>query len=402
MVTNAGGMGMLAADLADAEGLAVPELSPDLQAQMRDRVTGLVGTRNPVDLGAELTARGLTAGLRLLLGSHEVDAVLAILVPTSLADPAGLFAAVAQAATDADKPVLLVASDAPDHDRPAGVTVYRTAEAAVGALARTMRYAAWRRVPADEPPVGFGIRAGFARAWASSRLAARGGRAEWLPADASTELLAPYGVDLIGLQARGVDEAREAAVAIGFPVAVKVADPTVLHKTDRGLVRIGLQTAAEVRTAVDAFGTELGTESVEVRVQPVLAGVEVACGVVRDEVFGPLVRVAAGGVATEVWKDEVHLLPPIARSDAARALRGLRVWPLLDGFRGSERVDVEALEAIVVGVGQLAVDVPEISDLDLNPLLVNPAGVHCVDVKARLQASVALDAGIPRRLRSPS
>ena len=93
--------------------------------------------------------------------------MLAILVPTSLADPAALFAAVAQAATDADKPVLLVASDAPDHDRPAGVTVYRTAEAAVGALARTMRYAAWRRVPADEPPVGLGIRAGFARAWAS-------------------------------------------------------------------------------------------------------------------------------------------------------------------------------------------------------------------------------------------
>jgi hypothetical protein len=124
--------------------------------------------------------------------------------------------------------------------------------------------------------------------------------------------------------------------------------------------------------------------------------------VVRDKVFGPLVRVAAGGVATEVWKDEVHLLPPIATSDAARALRGLRVWPLLDGFRGSERVDVEALEALVVGVGQLALDVPQISDLDLNPLLVNPAGVHCVDVKVRLQASAALDAGIPRRLRSPS
>jgi hypothetical protein len=142
--------------------------------------------------------------------------------------------------------------------------------------------------------------------------------------------------------------------------------------------------------------------SVDVRVQPLLAGLEVACGVVRDEVFGPLVRVAAGGIATEIWRDEVYLLPPIAPSDAARALRALRMWPMLDGFRGAERVDVGALEAVVVGVGQLAVDVPEVSELDLNPLLATPEGVHCVDVKVRLGEASALDAGIPRRLRPPS
>ena len=137
------------------------------------------------------------------------------------------------------------------------------------------------------------------------------------------------------------------------------------------------------------------------RVQPVLAGVEVACGVVRDEVFGPLVRVAAGGVATEVWQDEVHLLPPVDRADAARALRGLRLWPLLDGLPGQRAGRRGRAGGVLVGVGQLAVDVPEVSDLDLNPLLVAPDGVHCVDVKVRLQARDALDAGIPRRLRSP-
>ena len=119
----------------------------------------------------------------------------------------------------------------------------------------------------------------------------------------------------------------------------------------------------------------------------------------RDEVFGPLVRVAAGGVTTEILMDEVHLLPPIATVDAARALRGLRLWPLLDGYRGSERLDVESLEALVVAVGQLAADVPQVSDLDLNPLVVTPDGVHCVDVKVRLQAPASMDAGIPRRLR---
>ena len=183
---------------------------------------------------------------------------------------------------------------------------------------------------------------------------------------------------------------------------MKVADPTILHKTDRGLVRTGLRTSAEVTAAVEAFRAELGSDAVDVRVQPVLAGVEVACGVVRDPVFGPLVRIAAGGVATEIWKDEVYLVPPVTSADVGRALRGLRLWPLLDGYRGSARVDVEALQSVLVGVGQLVVDVPQVSDLDLNPLLVAPDGVHCVDVKVQLRSSETLDAGIPRRLRSPS
>ncbi len=136
--------------------------------------------------------------------------------------------------------------------------------------------------------------------------------------------------------------------------------------------------------------------------QPVMPGVEVACGVVRDAVFGPLVRIAAGGVATEIWKDEVYLVPPVTRGDVGRALRGLRLWPLLDGYRGTAPVDVDGLVSVLVGVGQLVVDVPQVSDLDLNPILVAPAGVHCVDAKVRLQPSDALDAGIPRRLRSPS
>jgi acyl-CoA synthetase (NDP forming)/GNAT superfamily N-acetyltransferase len=402
VLTNAGGMGVLTADLAGREGLAVPVLSTGLQSLLLSAAAGAVATRNPVDLGGDPGADDLAAGLTTLLGSGEVDAVVVVLVPNRLIDPAGLFAAVAHARAEADVPVLLVASDAAAYPQPEGVTVYRTAEAAVGALARTMRYAAWRRVPADEPPVGLGIRASFARAWAVDRLAARGDLAERLPADASSELLAPYGIDLVGVQAGSTEEACAAAEEIGFPVVVKVADPTVVHKTDRGLVRVGLRSAAEVAEAVEAFRVELGTVAVDVRVQPVLTGVEVACGLIRDEMLGPLVRVAAGGIATELWRDEVYLLPPIAPSDAARALRGLRMWPLLDGFRGADRVDVEALEAVVVGVGQLAVDVPEVANIDLNPLLASPDGVYCVDVKVRLRASAAVDAGIPRRLRPPS
>ena len=111
-------------------------------------------------------------------------------------------------------------------------------------------------------------------------------------------------------------------------------------------------------------------------------------------------RVAAGGVATEVWQDEVHLLPPIATSDAARALRGLRLWPLLDGSAAASGWTSRRWRRSWSRSASSRSTYPRSSDLDLNPLLVDGrTGVHCVDVKVRLQASAALDAGIPRRLR---
>jgi hypothetical protein len=111
------------------------------------------------------------------------------------------------------------------------------------------------------------------------------------------------------------------------------------------------------------------------------------------------VRVAAGGAASDLLQDEVHLLAPVAPSDAARALRGLRMWPLLDGARGLDRVDVPALEALVVAAGLLAVDVPEVAHLDLDPVFARPDGVHCVDVKVLLSPAGYVDVGFPRRLR---
>ncbi|MDO9498228.1 MAG: acetate--CoA ligase family protein, partial [Nocardioides sp.] len=124
-------------------------------------------------------------------------------------------------------------------------------------------------------------------------------------------------------------------------------------------------------------------------------------GIVRDPGFGPLVMVAAGGVATDVWDDRTFLLPPVSPRDAARVIRSLRIWPLLEGYRGTAAADVAALERLVVSLGQLALDVPEVAELDLNPVVVSPTGAVLVDVKVRLAGSERTDAGIPRRLRPP-
>ena len=408
VVSNAGGLGVLAADEAELSGLVVPELSPALRATLAGHVLGTTGTSNPVDVGAGAAPDDLGAITSALLASDEVDAVAVLLVRTSVGEPAPLVAALAACRqANPGKPLLLVPMgglDPPPDELP-GITRYRSLRAAIHALARVTKYAAWLRVPRESPEPSDEDRAAAARV-VGGRLVAddhetgtpAGG---WLDPSSALELLGPYGIAPAGRSARGGEDAARAATDVGFPVVVKVAEPGIVHKTDRGLVRVGLTSSDDVVAAVRAFGLELGQEAVPVLVQPVVSGVELALGVVRDPGFGPLVMVAAGGVATDLLSDRVFLLPPLTRGDAGRALRSLRSWPLLDGFRGTPRVDVGALEELIVALGALATDVPEVAELDLNPVLVTPDGCSLVDVKVRLATASPLDAGVPRRLRRP-
>lgn len=405
IVSNTGGVGALTTDRADGQGMLVAPTSTGLGEAVRAAAPGAVDVRNPLDLGADVAPAELTAVLRSVLDSGEADAVLVLLVANRLTDRDALFAAVAAARpAGPDVPLLLVTPGAAfDAARGLpGVTAYRTTDAAIGALGRAMRYAAWRRVPVDRPEVELGTRGVHARTWARSRLAARSGEPEWLAPSAQAELLAPYGIHLVGSPARGPESAQRVADEIGYPVAVKVADPTVLHKSDRGLVRIDVRTGRDVADAVRRFAEELGRPDVDVLVQPLVLGHQASVGLVRDPQLGPLVRVAAGGATgpADSWADDVLLLPPVEPADAARAVRALRLWPQLVGDHGLEEVDLAPLEALVMSVGRLAVDVPHVADLTLEPVVVNAHGLFCVDVKVRISEPPELDTGIPRRLRS--
>jgi acyl-CoA synthetase (NDP forming) len=211
--------------------------------------------------------------------------------------------------------------------------------------------------------------------------------------------LGDYGLAPVGGVADGPEEAARLAEDVGFPVVIKVAARDVVHRTERGLVRVGVRTPEDVRTAVTSFERELGSTDVPVLVQPIVPGVELVIGVVRDPAFGPMVMVGAGGVTTDVLGDRVYLLPPVHGADARRALRGLRTWPLLEGFRGAAPADVDAVVDLVVAVGRLVEEVPEVVEVDLNPVMVSAQGCALVDVKLRL-AAVQPDRGAaPRQLR---
>jgi acyl-CoA synthetase (NDP forming)/GNAT superfamily N-acetyltransferase len=401
IVGNAGGLGVLAADAASRHGMPVPVLSDELRARIAEHVSGTVGTANPVDAGAGGDADALGRITAELLDSAEVDAVLLVLVHTRTLDRRATMQALVTARRSYPaKPLVAVLLGGLEAGPLAGLTVLPSVESAVRSLSHAVKYSDWLRAPRSFPPTTDPDRLAAARHWVTSYLAESG--PGWLgPAHASA-LLAPYGVTPSGVVATGHVGAAAAAAGIGLPVAVKVADPDVVHKTERGLVRIGLASVEAVLDAVEAIVTEMDDPDVPVLVQPMVLGPEIALGVVRDPGLGPLVMVAAGGTATEVWNDRTLLLAPVSAQDAARALRSLRIWPLLAGYRGSEPVDEQALVDLIVSLGRLAADIPELAEADLNPVVATPDGMELVDIKIRLDRGTAVDAGVPRRLRAPA
>jgi acyl-CoA synthetase (NDP forming)/GNAT superfamily N-acetyltransferase len=405
ILTNAGGMGVLGADVADEWRLQVPAFSAELANRIAGHVHGTNGVTNPVDAGAGAAADDLGAIAGEILQSDEVDALVVILVATGVTDTAAALGSIAETcAAHPDKPVLLVPMGG--LEVPPAVTVamatYRTTTAAVRALARVVRYSAWRSVPCAEARRSDPTLVADARGSAQRLIekAETTDKHSFLGFGDVADLLTSYGIQPSGQLVTSPEEASRAAERIGFPVVVKVAEKGVVHKTERRLVRVGLASSGEVLSAFADFQQELGREQLEVLVQPMSPGIELALGVVRDPVFGPLVMVAAGGVATEVWDDRIFLMPPVTEADAARVVRGLRIWPLLEGFRGSEAADVAALEQLVVDLGRMATEVPEIAELDFNPVMVGPSGCAVVDAVVRLAAPDGPGDGSPRQLRS--
>lgn len=398
---NAGGLGVLAADAASRHGLEVPALSPELRARIGEHVSGTVGTTNPVDAGAGGGAEALGHITAELLDSDEVDAVLVVLVSTRTLEPTATLASICRARLEhPGKPLLMVLLGGLATPPLPGVTVLPSVESAVRTLGHAVAYAAWREAPRTFARVTEPGRLTRVRQWVSTHLAGAG--PGWLGPVEAAALLAPYDVTPTGVVALGPEAAAAAAAGVGLPVAVKVADPDVVHKTDRGLVRPGVTTLDDVRSAVQQFAHEVADPDVPVLVQPMVGGTEIALGVVRDPALGPLVMVAAGGTATDLWDDRALLLAPVSAQDAARALRSLRIWPLLAGYRGSEPADEQQLVDLIVALGCLAVDVPELAEVDLNPVMATPDGASLVDVKIRLDRGTAVDAGVPRRLRAPA
>jgi acyl-CoA synthetase (NDP forming)/GNAT superfamily N-acetyltransferase len=402
---NAGGVNVLAADAADAAGLRVPRLGPDLRA----RLSALLpddGADNPLDLGAGATPQAMAEAFDALAGSGEVDAILVVAAATRANDLPGMLAAIAPAVDRHPRitcaaVVLGQPAAAADLGARRPVPVFDLPERAVRAMAHAVRYAQWRRTPLGLRPQLDGIDDAGARRAVAAALADGAG---WQPQQRIAEILGPYGIALIDTATvSGADGAVAAAARLGYPVALKAADPALVHKSDVGAVRLRLADEAAVRRAYADIAAALGVPAPQVLVQPMAAGgVELVAGVVHDPLFGSLVMLGLGGVYTDLLGDRTFRLVPVTDLDAGRMWRSLRAAPLLTGYRGAPPIDTAALEDLMLRLGRLAEDLPEIAELDLNPVLAGPDGLVAVDTKLRLAAvGPEPDAGL-RRLRQPN
>ena len=347
ILSNAGGIGVLAADAAAEEGFDIVEFSADLQGRLGELVHGTTGTSNPVDAGAGVSPQQLADLFAAVLGSGEVDAVLVVPVATGVTDGSMTMTELARArAKHPEIPVLGVPLGGLPPAAPATppITTYRTTASALRALGRSVRYAEWLAEESEPPQLSEPAQLVATRARVSAILA--GVESRWLDAAQSAELLEAWGIPSLGSAAHSAAEAVECASRVGFPVAVKVTNPGVVHKTELGLVRTGLRTREQVRVAYRDFRAAVG-HAPQVLVQPMVSGTEIALGLVRDPSMGPLVMVASGGVATDVWGDRAFLVPPVSTAETMRAIGSLRISRLLAGFRGAPAGDLAGLTDLV-------------------------------------------------------
>jgi acyl-CoA synthetase (NDP forming) len=288
--------------------------------------------------------------------------------------------------------------EAAEHAAPQ-VPAYAYPESAAWALARAAGYGAWRSRPRGVVPDFADVRTEDAREIARRFLAARtdGG---WLPPDQVGELLGSYGIPLVATgSARSESEAVRLAHEAGGPVVLKADVPGLVHKTDAGAVELDLHTADDVREGYRHLTALFGSRLRRVLIQPMIAdGAEVIIGVASDPMFGPLVVFGLGGVATEVLADHAARLTPLTDADADELIRAVRSAPLLLGHRGSPSVDITALRGTLLRVARLADDIPELAELDLNPVIARPDGVFAVDARIRLAPAEPTDPFL-RRLR---
>ena len=411
VVSNAAGMGVLAADACDDAGLAVPELPLNLVRELLDVLPQGAKAANPVDTTPAIEPGQLVAAVDLLVSSGSVDAVLLCLAPTGLAaDPLRDLRA---APGRRSRPVVLVRLD---QERPVAhlptrdgsrIPCYADAQTAARALAHARDRARWLAEPPSGEREVDGIDQEGAEALVEAFLTEHpdGG---WLDPPTASRLLHCYGLPL-GDSTWTTSE-RDAVVAATAlapaghqnRVVLKAYWPGQVHKSEVGAVRTGLLGRDQVRLAHQDFVRRFGNRLAGVLVQPMAApGTELFAGMVQDEVFGPLVTFGMGGTATDLLDGRSARLAPLSEADIHTLLTTPQGSPLLFGYRGAPPVDLGILEDLLARLSRMACDLPQLTDVDLNPLIAGRAGITCVDAQLRLEPREIPDPYLRRLRRIP-
>lgn len=401
ILTNSGGPGVLCADSCAAEGLTVSELSKQTQSALASFLPPTAALRNPVDVIGFATEDQHAQAVETMLKTDEIDALIIVHVSVRAKDndpvAAGITGGISTArqATGLNKPVYICWMAEGDLERAftvEGETIptYPHPEIPARIISQAVVYDSWRRQPAGQAPKYADADLSKAKSICAKALSERGGG--WLTAEESHALLTAMKLPLVqGSVATSAEEAVKLACKIGFPVAVKLASHQILHKTEIGAVHLNLADEQAVRDAFEAIRSRLAQDhklnAMEgVLIQPMLSGgVEVMVGMTRDPLFGPLLAFGLGGIHIEILGDVQFRLAPLTNHDAAEMIRGIKGYRLLQGYRGQPAADVRAIEEVLLRLSRLVEEIPDISELDLNPIFALPEGEGCKIVDARIR-----------------
>jgi len=399
VVTNSGGPGILAADALDANGMVVADLAAETVARLKPLLPEEASLRNPLDMVASATPSGYRAALDALLSDAGIAGVMAIFVP-----PLGVRqedvaeAIVAAKAGHPDKPVLAVLMgrqglpEGKAELHAVGIPAYIFPESAARAFAGMCRYREWTERPVAESE-SITVDSSRARALIERARLARRTR---LDEAESLELLEAYGIPAAPAKlALTKREACAAAERMGYPVVMKVVAPEIVHKSDVGGVVVGVRTEAEVRDAWSEIHQRVRQAHPDAPITGILVqrmvsgGRELIAGAIRDPSVGPMLMFGLGGTFVEALGDVTFRVAPIHRLDAADMVRGFRGFKILCAIRGMPAADLTALEDVLLRLSRLAIDLPEIAELDLNPLLAFADGAVAVDARVMLAPEAA-------------
>jgi acetyltransferase len=396
VLTNAGGPGVMATDALIAAGGVLARLSDATMAELDASLPPQWSRRNPVDVLGDAKSKLVAKAAQIVLRDAGVDAILIIITPQAMTNPTAVAKEVCALAAATPKPVLAAwlggaaVREGTSLLNDAGIPTYPTPEQAIKAFMTLVSYARNLDTLYETPKdvrVEFPVHRDVVRArFADLLTRTEGALSEAL----SKELLAFYGIPVTRpVPAATADAAVRAADAAGYPVVLKVLSPDITHKTDVGGVVLDLPDGGAVRSAFAAILGTVARKAPAARLEGVTVqkmagggdGLEMILGIKKDPTFGTVVMAGMGGTAAEIYGDRAIGFPPLNERLARRMLEGLRMRPLLQGYRGRPPAAVGKLVEAIVRLSYLAADFPEIAELDINPLLVTADSVTALDAR---------------------
>jgi len=410
IVTNAGGPGILATDALERAGLKLARFKPERIRALEQFLPDAASAANPIDVLGDARADRYRFALEQVIESPSVDGILVILTPQAMTEIVETAEVIAEISEKVDIPIL--ASFMGEARVEAGIKYmakhnvpnFAFPERAAMVLQAMSHYREYRAKPlpsfesfdVDQKAV----RETIDRVLDEGRLSI--GDAE------AKSILTAYGLQAPPSEiAETAERAVEIAADMGYPVVLKIASPDILHKTDVGGVKVGLQNPTDVRDAFDLITYRSQRYLPEARLwgcqvqKMVPSGLEILIGMNRDPQFGPLVTFGLGGIYVEALKDASFRIAPFSRDEAAHMLTEIRAKALLDGVRGEPPVDKETLIDALLRIGQLVLDFPEIAELDINPLIVYEEGRGGVALDMRLILLKAESKSSPEHVDTP-